>query len=447
MKKRIVIVGGGFGGAAVAGRLEQLFRRDSAVEIILVDRENFSVFTPLLPEVPSGAVEAKHVVSPLRAQLPRTSVRQTEVHAIDVERRRLVAGHCPKCAEYVLEYDYLVLGLGAVTNFFGIPGVAARAMTMKGLADAATLHDHVIGQFEHADLDPDPAARRRLLTFVVAGGGFAGVETAAELNDFVREAGRYYPNIRPSDVRIVVVDAGDRILPEVSASLSAYALRKLESRGVEVRLRTRIEGCDDERVRISTGEEITSQTLIWTAGVAPNPLLKDIDVPREGSGRIAVEPTLAVKGHAEIFALGDCAASIDRATGRPYPPTAQFAIRQGRVVADNIAAAIRGGRSRPFDFMPLGLLASLGRRSAVAEVLGFKFSGFFAWLMWRAIYLSKLPGFERKVRVALDWALDLVFPRDIVYLRSLHRTGGPAPADESIEHAARAARVESPVLR
>lgn len=444
MNKRIVIMGGGFGGAAVAARLEQLFRRDPSVEIVLVDRENFSVFTPLLPEVPSGAVEPKHVVSPLRARLRRTSVRQAEVHAIDVERRRLVAGHCPRCAEYVLEYDYLVLSLGAVTNFFGIPGVAERAMTMKSLADAASLHDHVIGKFEHADLDPDPAARRRLLTFVVAGGGFAGVETAAELNDFVRAAGRYYPNIRPSDVRIVLVHAGDRILPEVSESLSAYALRKLGSRGVEVLLQTRIDHCDEESMRLSSGEVITSQTLIWTAGVAPNPLLKGIDVPREGSGRVVVESTLAVKGRPEVFALGDCAAAVNPATGRPYPPTAQFAIRQGRVVADNIAAAIRGGSSHPFNFRPLGLLASLGRHSAVAEVLGLKFSGFFAWLMWRAIYLSKLPGFERKVRVALDWALDLVFPRDIVYLRSLHRTGGPAPADESIEHATLPIRPGSP---
>src|SRR5437762_4267955 len=275
MPKRIVIVGGGFGGAAVAARLEHLFRRDPDMELVLFDRENFSVFTPLLPEVPSGALEPKHIVSPLRARLRRTSVRQAEVRAIDVGRRVVVAGHCPMCAEYVVEYDYLVLALGSVTNFFGLPGVAARARTMKSLADGADLHDLVIGKFEHADLDPDPAARRQLLTFVVAGGGFAGVETAAELNDFVRSAGRYYPRIGAEDVRVVLVHPGDRILPEVSPSLSSYALKKLASRGVEVLLKTRIAGCDDDGVHLSNGDALPSHTLVWTAGVSANPLLDE----------------------------------------------------------------------------------------------------------------------------------------------------------------------------
>src|SRR5688500_5902330 len=203
MTTRIVIVGGGFGGTAVAARLEQIFRASRGVEIVLFDRENFSVFTPLLPEVSSGALEAKHIVSPLRARLRRTSVRQADVRAVDTERRLVVAGHCPRCAEYVIEYDYLVLALGSVTNFFGLPGVGDRARTMKSLADAAGLHDVVIGKFEHADLEPGPGARRRLLTFVVAGGGFAGVETAAELNDFVRGAARYYPRLAGDDARVV----------------------------------------------------------------------------------------------------------------------------------------------------------------------------------------------------------------------------------------------------
>src|SRR5262245_53436357 len=243
MKTLVVIVGGGFGGAAVAARLERQLGREPDVEIVLFDRENFSVFTPLLPEVPSGALEPKHIVSPLRARLGRTSVRQAEVRAIDVDRRLVVAGHCARCAEYVVEYDYLVLALGSVTNFFGLPGVAERARTMKSLADGAALHDLVIGKFEHADLEPDRDARRRLLTFEVAGGGVAGVETASELNDFVRAAGRYYPGIAPEDARVVLVHSVDRVLPEVSTSLSGYALAKLRSRGVEVRLGTRIRAC------------------------------------------------------------------------------------------------------------------------------------------------------------------------------------------------------------
>ncbi|MGH7387978.1 MAG: NAD(P)/FAD-dependent oxidoreductase [Candidatus Rokuibacteriota bacterium] len=433
MATRVVIVGGGFAGTAVAGRLERLFRRDPSVEITLIDRENFSVFTPLLPEVPSGALEPTHIVSPLRARLRRTSVRQAEVHVIDTGRRQIVAGHCRMCAEFVVEYDYLVLALGSVTNFFGLPGVATHAMTMKSLADATTLHDHVIGKFEHADLDPDPAARRRLLTFVVAGGGFAGVETAAELNDFVRAAGRYYPNLRPGDVRVALVHPGDRILPEVSEALSAYALRKLRGRGVEVLLKTRIAACDGAQVALAGGEAIPCQTLIWTAGVVPNPLLEAIDVPRNATGRVEVDSTLAVPGRSGIFALGDCAAVTDTSTGKPCPPTAQYAIRMGRVVAENIAAAIRGGSPRPFGYRPAGMLASLGRRSAVAEIMGFRFSGFFAWWLWRSIYLMKLPGLERKVRVMLDWTLDLFFPRDIVYLRSMVRAEGMAPVDVAHE--------------
>jgi len=419
MSKRIVIIGGGFAGAAVAARLERRLRRDEDVEIVLFDRENFSVFTPLLPEVPSGAVEPKHIVSPLRARLRRTTVKQAEVRAVDVERRLVIAGHCPRCAEYAVGYDYLVLALGSVTNFFGLPGVAERAHTIKSLGDGAALHDLVIGKFEHADLEAEADGRRRLLTLVVAGGGFAGVETAAELNDFVREAGRFYPGIAREDVRIVLVHSGDRILPEVGASLSDYALRKLRSRGVDVRLGTRIAGCDDEGVHLSTGDTLAGDTLVWTAGVSPNPLLAALGLPRAAGGRLQVDTTLAVVGHPNVFALGDCAAVCDPDTGTPYPPTAQYAIREGQVAADNVVSALRAEEPRPFRYRPLGMLASLGRRSAVAEIVGLRFSGFFAWWLWRSIYLMKLPGIERKVRVMIDWTLDLVFPRDIVYLRGM----------------------------
>jgi NADH dehydrogenase len=433
MQKRIVIIGGGFAGTAVAARLERRIRPDEDVEVVLFDRENFSVFTPLLPEVPSGALEPKHIVSPLRARLRRTVVRQAEVRAIDIARRLVVAGHCPRCAEDVVAYDVLVLALGSVTNFFGLPGVAARARTMKSLADAAALHDQAIGNFEHADLASEAGARRRLVTFVVAGGGFAGVETAAELNDFVASARRYYPGIASGDARVVLVHSGDRILPEVSASLSAYALRKLQSRGVDVRLGTRIASCDDEGVRLSTGETVAADTLVWTAGVSPHPLLGDLGLPRDGGGRLVVDTTLAVSGHPAVFALGDCATVRDPGTGAAYPPTAQYAIREGVVAADNVMAALRGKAPRVFRYRPLGMLASLGRRSAVAELLGLRFSGVLAWWLWRTIYLMKLPGVERKLRVVIDWTLDLFFPRDIVYLRGM--AGSAPPAVDPVSHA------------
>jgi NADH dehydrogenase len=424
--KRVVILGGGFAGVTAASRLERRFGRRADVEVTIVDGENFSLFTPLLPEVPSGSLQAKHIVYPLRASLRRTAVRQAEVRHIDLDRRVVVAAHCARCHEAPLPYDHLILAFGGATNFFGLPGLAEHARTMKSLADATALHAHLIDKLEHAELEDDPAARGGLLTFVVAGGGFAGVETAAQVNDFVRSATRFYQRVDPAAVRVVLVHSGPRVLPEVSDKLSAYALRQLGRRGVEVRLGTRVKGCGADRVTLSTGEELPAHTLVWAAGVAPHPLLAGLDVPKGAGGRVAVDASLRSVGRPEVWALGDCAAVPDLARGGVCPPTAQHALRQGKVAADNVAAVLAGGEPIPFRYKPLGLMAGLGRRSAVAEVVGLRFSGFPAWWLWRTVYLMKLPGLERKVRVALDWTLDLFFPRDIVYLRPLHTTGGAA---------------------
>lgn len=427
---RIVILGGGFAGTTVALRLERLFRNDPGVEITLLDSENFFTFTPLLPEVPSGSIQPKHIVFPLRALLRKTCVRQAEVLAVDIERRIVTARHCGKCGRYRIEFDHLVFALGSVPNFFGTPGVAEHALTIKSLADATALHAQVIDKLEHADLESDPEARLELLTFVVAGGGFAGVETIAELNDFVRGAGKYYPRIAPGDVRIVLVHSGDRILPEVSESLSEYALKKLRDQGVEVLLQTKVAQCAPTRIMLSTGEEVPCRTFVWAAGVAPCPILDGMPLPKTGNGKIDVDATMAVRERPGIWAIGDSAAIPDLVTGKVCPPTAQYALRQGRRLAENIAATIQGRPTQEFRHKSQGLLAGLGRRCAVAEILGMKFSGFFAWWLWRTVYLLKLPGFERKVRVALDWTLELFFPRDIVYLRPLHAVRSPqAPAD------------------
>jgi NADH dehydrogenase len=437
-KTRIVILGGGFAGTSIALRLEQTFRCDPSVEITLIDAENFFTFTPLLPEAPSGSIQPKHIVFPLRALLRRTIVRQAEVTGIDLERRTVTAAHCGACGKYTVPFDHLVLAVGSTPNFFGLPGVAEHALTMKSLADATALHAHVIDKLEHADLHPNPAVRRQLLTFVMAGGGFAGVETLAELNDFVRGAGHFYPNIRSVEVRMVLVHSGPRILPEVSQSLSDYALQQLRSRGVEVLLNTRVLECSNDAVRLSSGEEISAATFIWATGTAPSPILSSLDAPRAKNGRIEVDATMAVSDRPGVWALGDGAAVPDVTIGGICPPTAQHALRQGRRLADNIAATLRGEAPQPFRFRTLGLLAGLGRRCAVAEILGMRFSGFIAWWLWRTIYLMKLPGFERKLRVALDWTLDLFFPRDIVYLRPLHTVRGPVPASQPLletEHA------------
>ncbi len=424
---RIVIIGGGFAGMEVARRLEKITRRNPEVRVTLIDTENYFTFTPLLPEVPSGSVEPKHIVVSLRSLLRHTEIRQARVESIDLAGRLVMARHCDRCEVETIGYDQLVLAPGAVLNLPGTPGVLDHALPVKSLADAARLHAHLVDRLEHAELQDDPALRRELLSVVVAGGGFAGVEIVAELNDFLRDARRFYPQISPDEIQLVLVHSGTRILAELSVSLSAFALKQLRKRGVEVRLQTRIQSCTANQVLLSNGEALKATTLVWATGTASNPLLKRLELPKAANGRIVVDDYLAVQGAGNIWALGDCASTPDLVSGGDCPPTAQFALRQGRCVADNLIARLQGKPGRPFRFKAIGLLAGLGRRSAVAEILGVRFSGFVAWWLWRTIYLMKLPGLERKLRVAFDWTLDLFFDRDLVFLRPLH--GMPAGAE------------------
>ncbi|MCH7676134.1 NAD(P)/FAD-dependent oxidoreductase [candidate division KSB1 bacterium] len=430
--KHIVILGGGFGGVYAAMHLEKIFARDDDVEIILISEQNYLLFTPMLPEVPSSSIEAKHIISPIRAFFRKVKFQNSEVHSIDLEKRIITASHCPMCKQSSLGFDYLVLALGSRTNFFGLPGVAENALPMKTLSDAMTLRNHIIDVLEHADLQTDPEIRKAMLTLVVAGGGFAGVETAAELRDFIDTARRYYPNIRAEEVRVVLVHAGSRIMPEISEDLADYALRQLKKRKVEVLLNTKVGSATAGFVELANKERIPTKTLIWTAGVAPSPLLATLPCARNKRGQIIVNKHLEVPDHPRVWALGDCAEILNPQTGQPYPPTAQHATREGKVVAANIVSSLRGATKKQFIYKPLGVLVSLGRRSAVAEILGFRFSGFFAWWLWRTIYLFKLPGLERKLRVAVDWTLDLFFPRDIVLLKVfMKKTPGEIPMDSS----------------
>ena len=415
--QNIVILGGGFAGVYAALYLEKEFAHDEDVAVTLISEENFLLFTPMLPEVPSSSIEAKHIVSPLRAFLRKLKFQNSTVRSIDIENRVVVVSHCPMCLRFELKFDHLVLALGSTTNFRGVAGVADNALPMKTLSDAMMLRNHIIDLFEHADMQSDPELRRALLTFVVAGGGFAGAETVAELNDFAYTARRYYPNVRPAEVRVVLVHHGSHIMPELSQDLGDYALAKLRKRGVEVFLNTGVLSATAESVELTNQERIRTHTLVWTAGIAPSPLLATLPCARNKRGQIVVNEYLEVPDRPGLWALGDCAEIPNPQTGMPYPPTAQHATREGRILAQNIAATLRGGTKRPFIYRPLGMLASLGRRSAVAEICGFKFSGFLAWWLWRTIYLFKLPGLERKVRVAMDWTLDLFFRRDIVLLK------------------------------
>lgn len=416
-KTRIVILGGGFAGVYTALRLEKTFAREEYVEITLISDENFMLFTPMLPEVTSSSIEAKHIISPLRAFFRKVKFQNKEVHSIDFARRVVAASHCPACEINQLRFDHLVLALGSKTNFQNIPGLADYAFPMKTLGDAMMLRNHIIDVFEHADLQEDARTRAGMLTFVVAGGGFAGVETVAELKDFALAAQSFYRNVRPQEVRVLLVHSGPRILPEIGESLADYALKRLIAKGVEVRLSTRVTSATAEWVDLGSKERISTSTLIWTAGVKPSSLLATLPCPLTKQGTLIVSEHLEVPEHPGVWALGDCAAVPNPRTGRLYPATAQNAIRQGALVADNIAACLRNEPKKLFSYRSLGVLACLGRRSAVAEIWRFKFSGFFAWWLWRTIYLLKLPGLERKLRVAMDWTLDLFFRRDIVLLK------------------------------
>jgi NADH dehydrogenase len=412
IRKRILILGGGFAGLAVAMELEKTLAWDGSAEVTLINRDNFFLFTPMLHEVAASDLDLTTIVNPIRKMLRRVHFFAGEILKIDVEQKNVIVSHGFDHHEHTLEFNYLVLGLGAVTNHYGLPGLKESALTMKSLGDAMRLRNHLIAHLEEADSDCCKV-KEPLLAFVVAGGGFAGVETVAGINDFVRGALRSYPNLTQEMLRIVLVHSGSVILPELHKKLGAYAQRKLMDRKVEVHLETKVEGFSGGEVRLSDGTTIRTNTLVWTAGTSSNPLLESISCAKE-RGRLLVTESLEVRDLPGVWALGDCSAALDPRTGGFYPPTAQHALRQGKIVAHNIAAAVRGREKKPFRFSTIGQLAAIGRRTGVANILGVNFSGFSAWWLWRTIYLSKLPRFEKKLRVAFDWTLDLLFSKDLV---------------------------------
>ncbi len=410
---RVLILGGGFGGVYTALELEKRLDFGKGVEVTLVNRENFFLFTPMLHEVAASDLDVTNIVSPVRKMLRKVSFFEGDVEAIDLERKRVTLCHGSDRHTHQVEYDYLVVSLGSVTNFFNLPGLAERALTIKSLGDAIFLRNRLISSLEEADTECAASIREPLMTFVVAGGGFAGVETIASLNDFVREALPYYPHLSEADLRVVLVHSGAVILPELGEELGRYAQEKLLARGVEVRTGTRVTSVDDEGATLADGTFIRTRTLVWTAGTSPHPLLRTLPCEKD-KGRLLANEYLELPGYPGVWALGDCTLVPDRKTGKFHPPTAQHALREGRTTARNIVAAIDGGSKTLFAFSTLGQLATIGRRAGVAKVFGMKFSGFPAWWLWRTIYLSKLPRAEKKIRVALDWTLDLFFSKDLV---------------------------------
>ena len=410
-KTRVLILGGGFGGLYAALEFEK--RRDPRFEVTVVNRENFFLFTPMLHEIAASDLDLTNIVNPIRKMIRHVKFFCGDVHRIDLPTKQVVVSHGFDRHLHTLEYDHLVLALGSVTNFFGLPGVAERALTMKSLGDAIQLRNRLIAHLEEADSECAGADRQPLLTFVVAGGGFAGVETIASINDFLRDALPFYPNLQESMLRVVLVHPGDYILPELGEKLGRYADKKLRKRGVEIRQKCKVAAVRPNEIELSSGEKIVSDTLVWTAGISPNPILDLVPCSKD-RGRIKVNRNLEADGANNLWALGDCALVPDPATGAYCPPTAQHASREGKVVARNIIASVSNTPKQPFTFKTLGALAAIGRRTGVARILGINFSGFLAWFLWRGIYWSKLPRLEKKIRVAIDWALDVLFTKDLV---------------------------------
>ena len=429
--KRILILGGGFAGLDAAQQLEKIFSEDEEVEITLVNQNNYLVFTSMLAEVVASSIDAKHVVIPIRECLKKASFKELEIQKIDLEKKTVTGFHHHTGEMFEIAYGYLVIALGSITGYHGVPGAEEYSFPLKDLSDAMILRSHVIDMFEYADLEEDRESRRKLLTFVVVGGGYTGIEVAAELNDFVESSQRFYKSVGTDEVKVLVVDPGTRIMHEMSEGLADYGLNLLRKRGMEFLLQTRVKAVTSDRVEFEDGNFVETRTPIWAAGTAPQPAVRKLPCAND-RGRIEVNQYLEVPNFPGVWALGDCAQIPDPQTGKPYPPTAQHATREGKRVAFNVAAAVKrkDKGKKPFKYKAMGMLAPLGRRSAVAEILGLKFSGFIAWFMWRSIYLSKIPGWDRKFRVAIDWFFDIFLPRDIVQLKFLVRPRQSTPSEK-----------------
>lgn len=413
-KKRIIIVGGGFGGVKCAQTLTRALSAEQ-VQVVLFDRQNHLVFSPLLAEVVGSSISALDVLVPLRQMLPEVFFRTEEVRGVDpaakeveyqAENGRLARMH----------YDHLVIACGSVTNLSVVPGMADHGFPLKTVLDAANLRSHVMAQMEHAEVAEDPARRQWHLTVLVVGGGYSGVEAAGEINDLMRGSARYYHNWKAAMVKVVLIHSREQILPEISPGLREFARRKMEQAGVEMVLNTRVASATPEGVGLQDGRFLRGGTIVCTIGNSPSPITTALGTPKE-KGRLLTEPDLRLKGCPNVWAIGDCAWIINSLNGQPCPTTGQFAERQGRQCAQNIIRSLRGEPTRPFCFKLLGELCSIGGHSAVADLFGLHLSGFLAWFAWRGVYLFKLPTWGRRLQVGFDWATLLVFPRDLAYVR------------------------------
>src|SRR3954453_19309640 len=416
MAWKVVIAGGGFGGAAAARELERVLPKQSA-RLTLVNETNFALYPPFLPEAAAGTLEPRHVVTPLREILKRTYLRLGTVAGHDPAAKTVELRTREGDAEQ-LPYDQLLIALGSVSRVLPVPGLSEHAIGFKSLADAIWLRNHVIETLEAANAGAPPAPRHELLPYVFVGGGYAGLEALAELQDFAADAIESYPRARLHGMRWVLVEASDRVLPEIDAELAEYALRELRGRGIDIRLGTTLEEVTAASARLSTGETLPTRTVVWPAGVAPSPILGELSVPLDERGRVPVDRRLRVEGMDHVWAIGDCAAAPDP-SGGPCPPTAQHAVRQGPVVARNIAAELGVGSASDFDYRGSASFVNLGRYKAVGRVGGLTFRGFPACGMPRTSHRSQIPGAAPRARAAIDWTASLPFRRDLAELGSI----------------------------
>lgn len=413
--KRIVILGGGFAGVKCARELQARLRGTGA-EIVLFNRENHFVFSPLLAEVVGSSINPLDVVVPLRQILPGARCRTEEVVGLDLDRDEVeFEGHDSQRRR--LSYDHLVIACGNVPNLHVVPGMADHAFPLKSVGDAAALRSHVMEQMEKAEVCPDAERRRWYLSFIVVGGGYSGVEVAGEINDLIRGSARYFQNFTASEASVILLHSRDQILPEIGPQLREFARARMERAGVTMMLNARVALATPEGVKLQDGKVVRGGTIVCTIGASMAQVLQALDAPKE-SGRLRTEPDMRLEGCDNVWAIGDCAHVVNSLDGRVSPPTGQFAERQGTQCARNIVALLRGRESRPFRFKQLGQLCSIGGHSAVAEMFGLRLSGFLAWFLWRGVYLFKLPSWARRFQVGFDWAWLILFPRDLAHLRT-----------------------------
>lgn len=414
--KRIVILGGGFGGAFTAKYLRR--ELGSEVTIELINDANYFVFQPLLPEVASGIIAASDAVTPLRVMLPSVKFRMSHAYRIDFAEQQVYVVQGTKRIPIQVSYDHLVIAVGQKTNLEMLPGFAEHSLTMRNLSDAHVLRNHIIQCLEDADVTDNKTLKQRLLTFVVAGGGFSGVETIGELAEMIRRTLQYYPNIKPHEIRPILVQRDSRILPELPERLSEYAQRKLQRRGIRIKLNSGLVSATTTSVQLDDGSSVDTGTIVSTIGNGPGELVQALNIELI-RGKIPTDRYLHVTGYNNVWAIGDSALiALNDGAEQFAPPTAQFATAQAKRVAKNIAASLANRPLAPFTFHPKGALASIGHYSAVAEVFGIRLSGLLAWFMWRGFYILRLPGFATKVRVTLNWLFDYVLPRNIVQIRN-----------------------------